>query len=289
MRRLARSLGYPLFLLVAAPGCQAFHMYRPVVIRAQDAETKKPIPGAEVHLTYPLALSSSGPWEPVGTTGDDGTVRLKAAPYGEAGILLDVAAPGYMTEQKSYPVEAVKVIEPSYPFESDRQRPVNFVVEMYAGPAPAVELVLPAGYRGTVRAAVRVQDDAPFTPGQRVFSYAVPPSGDVQVTGPPLLRRVHTPDFRARYADGPELSRQAKDDEIGFWCLKTEGATEYFVVGTRAEFEELRRSESADEGKPNRSSGGGKGGGRGSRRGGRGGGGGGNQPPPDSGSGGTGS
>lgn len=283
MRRLARCLVYPLFLLAAVPGCQAFHMYRPAVILAQDAETKKPIPGAEVHLTYPLALSSSAPWEPVGVTGSDGTVRLKAAPYGEAGILLDVTAAGYMTEQKSYPVEAVKAIEPPGLFDSDRQRPVNFVVEMYAAPAPAVELVLPTGYHGTVTATVQIQEDAPITPGQRLFSYPVPPTGIVQLTGPPLLGRVHTPDFRARYADGTVLSRQAKDEEIGFWCLKSEGATEIFVVGTRAEYDELRHSESGDDGKSRSSGGKGGGGGRGGGK--RGGGRGGSQPPSDPGSG----
>jgi hypothetical protein len=283
-RRLARCLVYPVLLLAGVPGCQAFHVYRPVTVLARDAETKQPIPGAEIHLSYPTAQSPGSPWEPVGVTGSDGTVQLKAAPYGEAGILLDASKSGYMSELKGYSTEAVEAVPPAFPFGPGGTRPVSFVVEMYAGPTPAVELVLPPGFRGEVRATVQIQEDAPRTPGQRLFSYPVAASGAVQVSGPPLLRRVTTPDFVARYANGiSALSRQAKDGEVGFWCVRTEGAVEYFLVGTRAEYEALLRAE-ADDGKPAKSSGG-KGGKGGGKRGGRGGGG---QSSSDSGSGGTG-
>jgi hypothetical protein len=250
-----------------APGCQALYVYRPVVVQAQDAETKKPIPGAEVRLAYPLAQSSLAPWEPVGTTGRDGVVRLQATPYGDAGILLDVTVPGYMSEQQNYPVEAVKAIKPAGLFEATDKRPVDFVVEMYAEPFPSVELVLPNGYRGTLKVAVKIRNDAPFQPGQRVFSYAVPASAVLTIDAPPLLRRVYASDFRARYADGTPLTRQAQGDEIGFWSLKSQGEYEVFVVGTRAEYEELRREGQSDGGGESRSSGGKSGGGGRGRRG----------------------
>jgi hypothetical protein len=264
-RRLARCLIYPVLLLGTVPGCQAFHAYRPVTVQARDAETKKPIPGAEIRLSYPLVQPTEGPWQSVGTTGSDGTTQLRVAPYGEVGILLEATVPGYMTEQKNYPIEAVKAIEPISFFKPAGQRPVSFVVEMYAEPFPSVDLVLPDGYRGTVKVGVKIREDAPCAPGQRLFSYPVPPSGIVQITGPPLLRRVFTPDFGARFADGTVLNRQPQGDEIGFMCLKTEGGFDYFVVGSRADFEQLRRTEQSEGAGKNQSSGNGKGGGKGKR------------------------
>ena len=128
-RLLARCLIYPAFLFATAPGCQALHAYRPVTVLACDAETKKPIPGAEIRISYPLAQSPSTPWESVGTTTSDGTVPLKAAPYGDAGILVDAIRPGYMTEQKNYPVEAVKAVPVFHFFNSGGQHSPDFVVD----------------------------------------------------------------------------------------------------------------------------------------------------------------
>ena len=65
----------------------------------------------------------------------------------------------------------------------------------------------------------------------------MPPSGVLELTGPPLLRRVYSPDFSARYADGTPLIRQPEGDQVGFWCVKTEGGIDHFLVGTRAEYE----------------------------------------------------
>ena len=56
----------PRFLTLAlalAPGCQALHPYRPVPVLVRDAETKEPIAGAQVRVSYPftdpkLALST---------------------------------------------------------------------------------------------------------------------------------------------------------------------------------------------------------------------------------------
>jgi hypothetical protein len=238
-----------------------------VTIQARDAETKQPIPGAEIHLTYPLAQSSTAPWQSVGATGNDGLAHLRAAPYGQAGVLLDVSAPGYLNEQKNYPTAAVEAIKPAGFFESGERQSADFVVDLYTGPSPEVELVLPDGFRGMVKVGVKIDDSATCPPGQRKFSYTVPPSGTLEFTGPPMLRRVFSPDFNARYANGTPLSRKPQDDEIGFLCLRSEGGYDYFVVGTRAEYEELRRADRRDD-SGSRSSGGGKGGGgRGGRRG----------------------
>ncbi len=67
------------------------------------------------------------------------------------------------------------------------------------------------------------------------------PSGYVLVTGPSLLRRVFTPDYRARFADGTPISRQPDVLEVGFRPLKAEVDIQYFVVGTQSEFDTVRR------------------------------------------------
>jgi hypothetical protein len=264
-RKSALFLSLSGLLLASACGCQALHSYRNVTVQTVDAETKKPIPGAEVRLSYPLADASMAPWQSVGTTGSNGTIQLRAAPYGEVGIQLDSTVPGYMSAQKGFPVAAVEAIKQAGFFESPDQRPVNFTVEMYAEPFPSVELVLPNGYRGTVKVGVKIKEDAPLKPGQRLFSYEVPKSGVIEIVGPPLLRRVFTPDFDARFADGTRLNRQPQGEEVGFQCLKTEGGIDYFLIGTRAEYEALQRADRTEGAAQSRSSGGKGGGGRGKR------------------------
>jgi hypothetical protein len=118
---------------------------------------------------------------------------------------------------------------------------------MYAEPGPTVELVVPAGYHGLVKAELRIQDDAPVRPGQRCFCYPVPLDGVVTAIGPRLLRRVGPADYRFRYADGLPLTPNAKGSEIGFWWLKTDGWSQCFVIGTEHEYDAYRRDEAAKE------------------------------------------
>src|SRR5262249_51692827 len=84
---------------------------------------------------------------------------------------------------------------------------------------------------------------------QRSFPCEVSSEGVAQLTGPALLHRVYPPDFRARYADGTPVSREAKDEEVGLWSLNFEEHTYHFFVGTREAYDHLhaptlqRRSE----------------------------------------------
>ena len=102
-RRLARAL--LLFAVVVAPGCQEFYSYRPIAIQVRDAETKQPLPGATVHISYPLVHASQAPYDSVGATAPDGIVRLQAAPSGPAGVLVEVTEKGYLFEQKTLPAD----------------------------------------------------------------------------------------------------------------------------------------------------------------------------------------
>jgi hypothetical protein len=263
-RRLARGLPGVVLLLAAASGCQELHHYRPVPVLARDAETKKPIREAEIRISYPMSSASLSPCQSVDSAGPDGIARLRAAPWGTAGIKVQASAHDYLDEETYLSVAEVEAIEPAGLFESVEKRPARVVVELYAAPQPTVELVVPAGYRGPIRAELRPRDDIPCPPGQRCFTCLVGPSGRADVTGPRLLRHVYGPDFRARYSDGTPLGREPKDGEVGLWWLKCEGQCHHLFVGTRAELAEAAPQEKGEgeQGKPAR---GGKGGGRGRR------------------------
>jgi hypothetical protein len=280
--RIARCLLYPALLLAAGPGCQAFARPRPVAILAKDADTGQPIPGAEVRLSYPDTSSPLKPTEASAATGADGIARLRATRSGDMGASVYVAAKGYMQEERYLSAKEIEALQPAGWFEADGSRPVTLAVALYGGARPSVELVVPTGYRGLIKATVLPQEEIPCPPGQRRFSYVVPPSGAVEVKGPALLKRIDSPDFQARYADGTPLSREATGEEVGLWCLSSSPNNSYtFLVGTKAEYTLHRAAgddgrdggEKKDQGRRQ-----GGGGGRGGRGGGGRRGGGGQQP-----------
>jgi hypothetical protein len=242
---LARCLPCLSLLVGAITGCQEFHDYRPVAIQALDAETKAPIAGANVRISYPLSEHALAPYDSLGTTDQEGIVRLRAAPYDKAGAQVEASAQGYLRQEKSLTADAVRAIEPPGWFEQVEQRPVSFVVELYAEPRPTVELIVPRDYRGLIKAHTHFREDIPCPKGQRIFRYEVRSTGEVDVSGPSLLMRLLPPDFHAVFADGTSLGPQPKDAEIGFWPLRTEGSTQYFWVGTRDQLDNFRRDEFA--------------------------------------------
>lgn len=229
--------GLVLALLAVAAGCQVVQRSRPVVVEVRDADTKKPIAAATVRLSDPMAtlLGTGGVVE----TGADGVARLWAPGSGEAGLVVRAAAEGHHAEEKVVSSDAVQAIEPAHLFEPVDKRPVNVVVELYAEePRPTVELVVPAGFRGQFK--VEVQATGMCTPGQRRFSYAASPTGVTRIVGPDLFRHVSSPDFTARYANGPVLGPDPREGEVGFWCLHSDGRFYTFLVQTRKEYDFLR-------------------------------------------------
>jgi hypothetical protein len=237
---LVRRLIYGALLLALAPGCQVFRSGQPVSVLALDAETKKPVPDADVRIFYPLTPAYRAPAEASGKTGADGATVLHAAPTDE-GLAMEATAPGYLYEQKSLNADAVPAPKAFLPFGAPAPHVAPLVIELYALPGPTIELVLPLGYRGVVRVAVEPRDNVPCPPGLRRFRYEVPPSGEVQAIGPALLRR--TPEIVASYANGVSLSPQVRDGEIGFLWVNSDGACEVYVVGTPIERDSLRRSD----------------------------------------------
>jgi hypothetical protein len=217
------------------------HSYRPVTVLVRDAETKKPIPNAEVHLSYPLTRDSLAPCNSSATTVEDGLARLRAAPYGPYGVEMEMTAPGYQPEGQAVSAAAIQEVPPAHLFEKIEKRPANFVIEMYAEPRFAVELIVPVGFRGLIKAEIQIEEDASCPPGQRCFRYEVPLSNTVLVKGPTVLRRVSPSDFQARYAGGDLLGTKMDLATVGFRWLKRDGDENYFVVGTQNEYDQFRR------------------------------------------------
>jgi hypothetical protein len=239
VHRLVHCLAL-LFALVS--GCQFLHSYRPVTVLVRDAETKKPIPDAEIHLSYPLTRDSLAPCDSSANTGPDGLARLRAAPYGHYGVLMETNASGYQVESQDVSADAIQEVSPAHLFEDVNRRPADFVVELYAEPRFAVELIVPAGYRGLIKTTLHIDENVPCPPGQRCFRYEVSPRSDVvAVKGPTILRRVSPSDFKARYAGGELLGEKMDLVTVGFRWLKRDGDDNYFVVGTRNEYDQFRR------------------------------------------------
>lgn len=262
--------------IFTAVGCQSMYPTVPVVVTIRDAETKAPLSSAEVAFLYPTDDTSSHARDSSGKTNTNGIAQIKAATGDDALPQVKISAAGYLTEQKSLSGETLRAIKEANPFMSfaSHPNPVEVAFEVFHGPPPSVELILANGYRGMVKVEVRIREDVVYEPGQRVFSRNVPTNGVVQVEGPPVLRYDRGPVYCARYGDSNVLlpTQDLKDDEIAFRWLRSEGRIEIFVVGTRSEWENYRRSAAKVSGGDSGSGkGGGGGGGGGGRRGGGGG------------------
>lgn len=235
-----RPLGILVLLscLVLGSGCQVILPSRPVTIQVRDAETQQPIAHAHIELnrmgTHALDRGSSG---------DDGIARLIDDTGSKDPIGVEVTAPGYLLEQTFLPAHAVEAIPPAPRLGKDTARPVALVVDLYAEPRPSIELVVPGGYRGIVKACVHIPRDVPCPRGQRHFTFPVNGNGEADVTGPSLLERAQPADFRFRFDDGTPLTWHAQQSEIGFWWLRREGEMNFYYVGDKGEYTTIRRAE----------------------------------------------
>jgi hypothetical protein len=274
--RCDRSTPQLLGALVLIPiisGCQTLHRERPVPVLVRDAETKQPIAGAQVEFSHPMSESSGTPDRTKGVTEADGIARMSAVPRGlrREAVYVKTTANGYQADSILVTDENIEKIEPCGLFEAKSHRAPAIVMSLYSGPPFTVELVMPPGYRGVIKASVQFRDELPCPIGQRVFTYRVD-SGSVQVIGPTVLRRVHPAKYVAKYADGVALvSGPADASQVEFHWLKHEDSCDYFVVGSEAEIARYRR-DLLPEGPDSSASSGGSRGGRGGK-GGKGGGG----------------
>jgi hypothetical protein len=222
------------------------YRYRPVPVLVRDAETKEPIADAEVHLSYRLSRDSLAPFDSSQRTGADGIAHLKAAPYGVFGVSLEATAARYIPEQLSVSTEFIQNMKPAPLSKQGEQSPSECVIEMYAEPRFTVELIVPVGYRGLIKADVQIQDDLPAPPKQRCYRYEVA-DGFVSIKAPAVLRRICPQEFRACYADGTPVDKEMTLLKVGFRSLRCEGKVHYFVVGTQPEYDMQRRSFIAED------------------------------------------
>src|SRR5581483_8836380 len=222
--RLAQRLLCLLFLSCLAPGCQTFHGDQAFTILVRDAETKQPIPTAEVYVCQRHKPDEVAPCRSVAFTQSDGIAQLHCDPA-EHGFQVQAVAQGYLAETVDVPAE---VADGRRQTASKNIQPADVTVEVYSAPDFSVELVLPPGYRGLVKAEVQIQDNLPLQKGQRCFRYPVSASGEVRVQGPSLLRRVSAKEFRARYGDGPLLGTAMDAEKVGFRWLKGAGDQHVF-------------------------------------------------------------
>lgn len=246
-RRLARRLLYLIHLCSFIPGCQVFVNNPPLTVLVRDAETKKPIPSAEVYLCQRLKEDEIAPCRSRELTQPNGIARLRTEPAGQYGLQVQTVAQGYLPDKVIVPAVALQKKPSPSSAPGNENRPADVIVEVFAEPNFSVELILPAGYRGVVKAEVQIQDNLACQAGQRCFRYAVSPSGDVLVKGPPLLQRVPASAYRARYADGPLLGSTMDAQQIGFRLMRSAGSRQYFVVGTQMDYEALHRRLAPEE------------------------------------------
>ena len=261
---IRQSVPWLVASIVAAatlPGCHTLD--RPVTVLIRDAETKAPVAGAAV------TASDATAHPPHGTTahaGDDGIAHLKVSPSAEFGYGVQATAPGYLPTDKSLSAADIRAIPTG--FSSHIESSPTLVLELFSGPRPTIELVVPKDFKGGVRIAIRTEESTKYTPGMRAFKFAVPATGVVDCVGPPVLLQGLSPEISAKYVDGTPLKREseAKDDEIAFrWVAG--GNNPVFVVGTQAEWDDIRKAMEVPDsrampGKGRGTGGGGRGGGR---------------------------
>src|SRR4051794_18314207 len=98
MRPVRVRLGSACAVLLAfiGPGCVGFHRETPVAVLVRDAETKAPVPGAQVRLSCLHLAGKGGTPSVAGTAERDGVVQLRAVVEDDADYLVDATAPGYL-------------------------------------------------------------------------------------------------------------------------------------------------------------------------------------------------
>jgi uncharacterized membrane protein YgcG len=264
------------FLVISVTGCHTFEPSTPLTVQVRDAETQAPIPGATVRL-WRFGSHSEERDQSI-TTSADGTARPHLAPPDEGGVMVEVTASGYIAAQTTLPRDVTDALASAKTFQPYKGPPLAVTLDMFVGPRPVAELVLPVGFHGLVKAEIHPQADGPWPAGQRAFTYTVPANGVVRLDGPPVFGQSTGPEIVAKFADGTPIPKDATNAEVALRWIRRDGTTVYFAVGTSADADAARRTLGGidadhSQSAPKDGQGGRRGGGGGGGRGGRGGGG----------------
>jgi hypothetical protein len=222
-------------VVVGLTGCVGYRP-RDVIVSVRDAETHKPVPGAVVHVSMPHTADEGRDQ----TTLPNGMARVTFTPSSGEPILVEATAAGYVAdsvvagEQTVAAVATYPVVGPALPHAPD------FTIELYPGPKFSVELVVPPGYRGLVRADLDFREGVPIPTGQRLYSFDVNAKGEAKGVGPAVLKRVSPSEYRARPPDATGPVDEGPDG-IALRFLKNDAGTDVFVYGSREDFERYRK------------------------------------------------
>jgi hypothetical protein len=223
------------FILAAsATGCHTIQPSTPIAVNVRDAETHAPVASATVRMWR------FGPHEKDRDasyiTGADGISHAQLAPPDEGGVVVDVTAPNYLpTQLKNLPPDIVDALASAKAFRPYKGPPLSVTVDLFAGPRPTVELIIPQNYRGLVKVNVKVREDGQWPAGQRTLSCPVPADGVVRVEGPPVFGHGNGPEFVAKYADGTPLAKEGKDGDILLRWIRHADTETCFVIGTTSD------------------------------------------------------
>jgi hypothetical protein len=224
-----------------------------VTVLVTDAETRKPISTAVLRTDYPpIGLYGAREILPENVTvrtGQDGIARLNLpADKHWVSLSANVEAPGYLPLGVGLDARTVRAVDPAKPGAEP-----TFHLEMYAAPAPVIELVLPDGFRGpllvkkadsrepapgnllTYPPPTRTgENGSDIRPGQRLVTLKVPPTGIVEVDCTGILRYADLNErgIRVRYANGTALRNSTDDGAIALRSVGSINELEYFVIGT---------------------------------------------------------
>jgi hypothetical protein len=215
-------------LLGSAGGCGLFHTYVPVTVLVRDAETKKPIEGAQVDIFYLFMLNPFAPSPSAGKTGPDGMAALRAAPFFPC--LMSVDAEGYGGQQIWLAESKIRELK-----AQARTDQPTFTVDLFSNPGATIELIVPVEFRGLIKLDLEEQASEQQVPGRRRFECMVPASGIAQVRGPMELLhgRVCRLQYEARASDGLPIPTEPQDDEVvGLRLMTSFGMSKFFVIGT---------------------------------------------------------
>jgi hypothetical protein len=258
-RRVLRHALNVAALLAPLSGC-SFYLNRPVTFQVRDAETKRPIEGAEIKVTYlryiEVAIPVTGAGPEQGVTDRDGKLTLVVDPCKDQ-FTLSATARGYLPEQHQGRDWVAKRITPRKRFEWKN----DFILEMYTAPEAEVDLIFPDGYRGIVLVRCAPTDRPPEVPGRRRFRYDVPASGIVEIREAGLMDRPSLPDrIHVQFRDGttvptafghndPEVDaaggrRAANDVALRFIDMDWEHRTWVCVLGTKDDADSAMRTPS---------------------------------------------
>ncbi len=246
-------------LLVVTPlalcltGCEiSHHSLTPVEVLVLDAETAAPLSDVTVSVYYqhPKAIVVLNmPKDISADTGTDGRVAFGVADF-HSGWTWTVSATGYPSvrwnEDRRHPAGWPVPVGVRDMFNDERARR-EITVYLYREPPPQITVIVPNGYRGPLKVALRPSENyVQGEVGQREFVFNASETGYVGIEASPLLRRTYASRVLVRYADGPriwdwgEYLSPDRDDRIALYRIVGRGNRWLYMIGTKADAEALR-------------------------------------------------